>query len=69
MKFPNGTASNDVEGGYLDSKTNTIVKYDAETGKILVQTTPTSKKGTVKVEITYPGQTAPMKKSFKIVTK
>jgi hypothetical protein len=45
------------------------VKYDAETGKIIVQTTPTSKKGTVNVWITYPGQTAPMKKSFKIVTK
>ena len=69
VKFPNGTASNDVAGGYLDSKTNTIVKYDAETGKIIVLTTAQSKKGTVKVEITYPGQTAPMKKSFKIVTK
>ena len=69
VKFTNGTASTEEDGYFLDSKTNALVKYDAETGKILIKTTANSKKGTVKVEITYPGQSTAIKKSFSIAVK
>ena len=76
VSFPNGTPSNNEkftadEGWFLDSKTNALVKYDAETGKILVQTVSGSKKGTVKVNFLFKGMDSskPMKKSFKIAAK
>ena len=68
VKFTNGTevTEGDYAGYFLDSKTNAYVKYDAESGAIEVKTVSGSKKGTVKVEFMFRGQTKPIKKSFKI---
>ena len=67
VTFTNGGTA-DSDGWFKDSKTNVKVKYDAESGKILVQTTKDSKAGSVKVEIKYAGQDKVMKKSFSIKT-
>ena len=63
VTFVNGGTA-DSDGWYTDSKTNTKVKY--EDGVIKVQTTAQSKKGSVKLNITFPGGAVAKNKSFKI---
>ena len=68
VTFKNGTEVKEGEnaGYFLDSKTNAYVKYNAETGKIEIKAGSGSKAGTVKVILTYAGQTKPINKTFKI---
>ncbi len=73
VTFPNGTlvsSTDDItgidgDGWYFDSKTKSYVKYDGESGKILIVTAPGSKKGTVKVNVKFNGNVK-VKKSFSI---
>ena len=58
----------DDDGYFTDKTTKALVKYDTESGKILVKTTSASKKGSIKVAVKFYGQTKTINKSFSIKT-
>lgn len=56
-------------GWYKDYKTNVYLQYDKESGKINIVAPEGSKKGTVKVEVKFKGQTKVVNANLKIQAK
>ncbi len=69
VTFPNGSAIEGEDGWFLDSASKIKVKYDEDSGKILLQTTSSSTNKAIKVEIKFAGQTQTVKKTISIVKK
>ncbi len=70
VKFTKGTAVEDEEGWFIDSKTNAKVHYNAEEQVIEVKAGAIAiKSGSIAVEVSFAGSTKAVKKSLSIKVK